>query len=224
MKRLPVEPIEYFDPEYDEVALASWKGLTADMVRGLFHYDPLTGHFFYKRRSRSWFKSDKQFRIWNRMYPGKQAGRVNPAGAVFITIREWPYQGHWLAWLWMTGEWPPMHIDHINHSKSDNRWSNLRSVSNAENHKNLPLMSSNKSGVCGVHWDKKKSKWTAIIKANRKVFYLGNFDAKADAVVARKKAEQAHGFHPNHGKPSDATYRIRRLSKAQPIDAEPRTS
>jgi len=43
---------------------------------------------------------------------------------------------HRLAWLYMAGAWPSGVIDHMNGDPSDNRWSNLRDVTQAENNAN----------------------------------------------------------------------------------------
>jgi hypothetical protein len=56
-----------------------------------------------------------------------------------------------------------------------------------------------RSGHAGVTWDKSKSRWTAEIMNHGKTIHLGVFKNKDDAIAVRKLAEQAFGFHPNHG-------------------------
>jgi HNH endonuclease len=46
------------------------------------------------------------------------------------------YRAGRLAWLYMTGEWPKNQIDHINRDKADNRFCNLRDVTQTENMRN----------------------------------------------------------------------------------------
>lgn len=48
----------------------------------------------------------------------------------------------------------------------------------------------NKSGVVGVNWDKSRNRWQAGIRFKGKRYNLGHFVDFADAVEARKKAEQ----------------------------------
>jgi len=103
---------------------------------------------------------------------------------------------HRLAWFYMEGEWPTGHINHI---RDDNRWVNLREVSNQENHKNQSISINNKSGVIGVCWNKKARKWHAQIKVNYKAISLGCFSDIHNAIKARKDAEIKYGFHKNHG-------------------------
>ena len=71
-------------------------------------------------------------------------------------------------------------IDHINDDKLDNRFENLRIVSNREN------CSTVKNGTCssqfkGVHWDKNKNKWKAQVYINKKKIHLGYFDDEEKA-------------------------------------------
>lgn len=73
-------------------------------------------------------------------------------------------------------------IDHINHNTVDNRKSNLRQLSNAENHQNRKGPNSNtKSGVRGVYWKKQYNKWAAQVKINYKPHFLGYFDTVEEA-------------------------------------------
>lgn len=52
------------------------------------------------------------------------------------------------------------------------------------------LIKTNKSGVTGVCWDKSKGKWLARIEFQKKVYNLGRYDNKEDAIKARKEAEE----------------------------------
>ena len=94
---------------------------------------------------------------------------------------------------------PGGQIDHISHSRSDNRWMNLRLVTNLENQRNASLRLDNSSGVQGVYYNKKAKKWQAQISVNGKQVYLGTFEDIGYAAIARKDAERKYGFHNNHG-------------------------
>jgi len=105
------------------------------------------------------------------------------------------YYTHRLIWKLLYGE-DPVEIDHINGNRSDNRITNLRSVSHLENTRNSKRRSGNTSGVTGVFWLKDRSKWRVSISQE----LLGEFNKFEDAVAARKQAEKEHGYHPNHGR------------------------
>ena len=76
----------------------------------------------------------------------------------------------------------------------------MRVVSVRENCKNKKRPSTNTSGIIGVHWDKKSSKWSAQICVNYKKIFLGYYDNITDAASARQTAEKKYNFHPNHGR------------------------
>ncbi len=65
---------------------------------------------------------------------------------------------------------------------------------------NKCIPSHNTSGVMGVYWVKRLSRWEARISIDNKEIPLGTHAHKSDAIAARKAAEVKYGFHPNHGR------------------------
>jgi len=100
----------------------------------------------------------------------------------------------------MTGKLPEDQIDHINGDPTDNRWENLRDVTNKENQMNRKLGSNNTSGFVGVYWDNSHDRWRSQIWHNSKKVNIGSFKNKQDAIEARKQANIKYGYHENHGK------------------------
>lgn len=87
---------------------------------------------------------------------------------------------------------PDFVVDHKNHKVLDNRKSNLRIVTYAQNGQNRTKANAHsKSGVRGVWWDEPRGKWGAGLKINRKQISLGYYDDLAEAakvvVEARRK-------------------------------------
>jgi hypothetical protein len=83
----------------------------------------------------------------------------------------------------------PTHLlDHINGSKSDNRLSNLREATKAQNGANTRLSVNNSSGYKGVRWHTAAKKWVAKIKINYKSIHLGLFTDIEDAAAAYQAA------------------------------------
>ena len=85
-------------------------------------------------------------------------------------------------------------VDHIDTCRTNNRVDNLRWVTIAENNYNKSIQKRNKSGVIGVHLNKNKTRWEASIGHKNKLYYLGSFINKEDAIKARKlKANELFG-------------------------------
>ena len=81
-----------------------------------------------------------------------------------------------------------LQIDHINYNGLDNRKSNLRIVTNRQNHHNLQRRSS--SIYPGVSWNQKDKKWKSQIHINGHDQYLGSFDSEFNAREAYESALQ----------------------------------
>lgn len=128
--------------------------------------------------------------------PGAEAGWRTNGGYRTVTVRQRDIKAHRLVWLFAHGRWPDGQIDHINGDRSDNRIENLRDVTPAQNNQNHHgLRPDNTSGVKGVYWDKRRSKWCVQISANRKHIHVGQFDSKEDAAHAAAVARTK--YHPH---------------------------
>ena len=87
-----------------------------------------------------------------------------------------------------------MCVDHINGNPLDNRKSNLRICTNAENQRNRGANKNNKSGYKGVYWTKPNKRWLSQIRHNGKQVYIGHYKNKEEAARAYdKKAKELHG-------------------------------
>jgi hypothetical protein len=69
---------------------------------------------------------------------------------------------------------------------------NCRWATPSEQAKNRRIFKNNKTGYTGVYLNKKLQKWYAVIQNKRVAHYLGCFENKEDAVLARKQAEELY--------------------------------
>jgi len=88
---------------------------------------------------------------------------------------------------------PPkgMEIDHKNGNGLDNRRSNLRICTREENGRHRKLSILNTSGYHGVHYckdSKRRKRWMASIRINKKKTYLGRYYTKEEAAEVYKHA------------------------------------
>lgn len=79
-------------------------------------------------------------------------------------------------------------VDHIDSNPLNNRRSNLRLATRAQNGANQRKPSTNTSGFKGVSFHKQRKKWGANIRVNDKLRNLGYFDTPEEAHEAYKKA------------------------------------
>lgn len=139
---------------------------------------------------------------WNSRFAGKEAfTTVGNNGYLRGTVFYEELLAHRVIWAIVHAAWPKDQIDHINGNRIDNRLSNLREVSHAENCRNMARPTTNKSGVVGVSWDRSAGKWASRIYISGKAKHLGYFENFEDAAAARKEAEVLYGYHRNHGRP-----------------------
>ncbi len=175
--------------------------LSPQTLRELLTYNPETGELKWLPRGPEHSGRNCGWKSFNRRFAGKAAfTSINRDGYHHGRIFDGTYQAHRVAWAIVHGSWPEHQIDHINGDRADNRLSNLRAVSGAENCRNIARPSNNSSGHIGVVWHKKQSKWQAQIGVNGKRIYLGLFASLSAAVEARAEASRRFGFHENHGR------------------------
>lgn len=168
----------------------------AGVLRQLLSYDPDTGKLFWKKRDRSWFSTNRGHAIWNARYSETEAFTCYDAyGYKQGNLFNRRTKAHRLIWAYENGDWPEHDVDHINGVRDDNRIANLRAVTRLANLRNCCVRSDNTSGIVGVD-QKPDGKWRARIG----VKLVGTFATKDEAISARRAAEVAHGFHPNHGR------------------------
>ena len=87
-----------------------------------------------------------------------------------------------------------LQVDHANGDGLDNRRSNLRSASRAQNQQNQGRRADNSSGFKGVCWHAQRGKWYARIGCNGVTRSLGLFDSPELAHDAYcRAASVAHG-------------------------------
>jgi hypothetical protein len=87
-------------------------------------------------------------------------------------------------------------VDHINHNTFDNRKSNLRICTHAENCQNAYKRKDNSSGYKGVNYyegNRNKKHWVARIQINGKRVFLGCYKTSIDAAKAYNEA--AKNYH-----------------------------
>jgi len=136
-----------------------------EYIKEILDYDPDTGVFTWKQKL-----SAKQ-------YIGDTAGSTDGKGYRILRIRKSNYKAHRIAYYYVTGCDPAeLQIDHINQVKNDNRFQNLRLVTNSLNAHN------NKR--TGVHKHKLTGKWTAVFTLDKVKHYLGLFDTQQEALTA----------------------------------------
>jgi hypothetical protein len=140
-------------------------------LREAFSYDPKTGVLAWRMRPREHFKSDHDWKVFNKRFPGREAGVRNSEGyrqlglsfgGVYFQLR-----GHRVAWTIAKGAWPTNEVDHRNGICDDNRLKNLREATDVEQPQNRKLNKRNTSGFPGVF--KRDKKWGAQIGVSNRL-------------------------------------------------------
>lgn len=155
----------------------------------VLRYEPDTGKFFWlvarPRKTRA----------------GDPAGHLNKKGYIEIRYNHITYQAHRIAWYFHTGKDPlTLQIDHINGDPADNRITNLRPATSAQNAKNIRKKKNTTSTYKGVSWHKKSGKWQAQIRVDGRSIYLGYYDNELEAHLAYcAAAARLHGEFANFG-------------------------
>lgn len=153
--------------------------LTAARARKILAYDKQTGVF--------------RWRIARPRRPvGSIAGAINARGSRLIWIDGQAHYASRLAFLIIDGEWPPEFVDHRNHNRADDRWSNLRKASRTENNRNRRCQRSSSTGLKGVFPSRSGRRFRAAITVDGKRKWLGYFKTPLEASAAYRRAALEH--------------------------------
>lgn len=149
------------------------------LLREYFDYNPESGAL-------TWVKSRGRTAV------GTKVSGLDARGYFRIGFHKQRFFAHRVAFALYYGRWPTNEIDHIDGNRGNNRISNLREATHAENMRNRTIHSTNVSGISGVSWHKARRKWRAQIGGTKDRKHLGLFDNLADAAEARRQAEQEY--------------------------------
>ena len=149
--------------------------LTAARLRELLHYDPETGEFRWRIHRAGTAVAGQIAGNTQRPNPRYRRRRI---GVDYVE-----YKANRLAWLYMTGEWPDGLVDHIDTDPMNNRWSNLRLATQAQNQWNVGLRRNNTTGRTGVTYDKRRNQWRAEVH-----IHIGRFATREEAYEAYRHA------------------------------------
>jgi hypothetical protein len=161
---------------------------TLEQLREKFEYDPVTGNVF----GLNWGSSRKRKLLTSLSELGYYRVLVVINGKQkALLLHRVGYELHTNTLL------GTFVIDHIDHNKLNNKFSNLRRVTRLENNRNLGKRTTNTSGVSGVY-QLPSGKWRAQVRVDGKNRHIGCFDTKEAAALAKINANVEYGFHPNH--------------------------
>lgn len=149
--------------------------LTQARLKELLTYDENTGVF-----TRIKSVQGSGYRVGN---------KPNGTGYLPVCIDYKSYLQHRLAWLYVHGEFPDGHIDHINRVKTDNRLCNLRVVTDFENSQNkLPAPN---NLYPHIHWLVNRNRFRVRIKSDGKA-YEKSFKSFEDAKKYSDEMRKQH--------------------------------
>lgn len=164
--------------------------LTQELLKQYLFYDPETGTFTWAKNRRG-----VNARV------GNIAGRKNKNhndGYLVITILGKSYKGHRLAWLYVYGQFPEVDVDHINGNRGDNKISNLRLATRADNCRNRKTRKDSGTGSKNVQF--RYGKWKVKVCFNYKRIHGGTYETLQEAeAAAMELRNRLHGKYASSG-------------------------
>ena len=166
--------------------------ITPARLAELIRYDEATGFMYWKPRTLADFASsyspEASLASFAAQREGQRALCAVSEGYQYGQINGKKIRANRAAYCLHYGRWPVGIVDHIDRDRGNNRISNLRDSTHAENSRNRKVSTNNTSGVRGVS-KLNSGRWLARISYNGKRIRLGCFKDKSDAIEARRAAE-----------------------------------
>lgn len=170
--------------------------MSKEYLSSVFSYDQNSGDLIWKERPLSHFATKNAFFTINSKCAGKIAGyksflKNGDKSTIQVRLNRKLYKAHRIIWVLMFGEIPSgMCIDHVDGDPFNNKASNLRLATCAQNAMNRGPQKNNTSGYKGVMFFKRDKKWHAQITVGGKKKHLGYFDTPQLASEAYTNAEK----------------------------------
>lgn len=162
-----------------------------EYLRECFDYDPDTGILTWRERPVEHFTSAGLCRRTNLRWANKEAGRTNQSrrevrvyGASFFV--------HRIIWKIIYGADPAEQIDHIDGNSLNNKISNMRSATSAQNAHNMKAKPTRDGALKGATFCKDTKRWKSAITLGGKHIHLGRFDTQKEAHEAYIEASKKH--------------------------------
>ena len=160
-------------------------------LRECSDYDPETGELRWRERPLAHFRSsekrpaDQRQRSWNTQNAGHIFGHIDNEGYRRGLLDGVRYRTHRIIFKLMAGV-DPIEVDHRDRDRLNNRWSNLRNATNAQNKANGGARRHNRLAVKGVSYN--GYGFLARINISRRNIYLGTFPTREQANAAYVEA------------------------------------
>jgi len=143
-------------------------------LMNVLEYDPITGLFTWRISS-------------GKVSKGSIAGSLDRDGYVVIRYKLKTYKAHRLAFLAM-GEIPPPQVDHIDHLRNNNIFSNLRRSNSLANSRNRLKNKNNSFGFTGISLTSLGNYRVRIYNKGKLVSIGVKTDCKYRAAIAFNRA------------------------------------
>jgi len=155
----------------------------------LFIYNPETGDLIWKERPLEHFVDARSWKRWNTIFKGKVAGyKAHQKGrplCIHINLNHHQKIAHRIIWEMHHGALSPdIDIDHRDGNPWNNKPDNLRTATPQQNRWNTIKGKKSASGIVGIYWEKRRSRWVARLSKGRVTFWRKHFKDKSEAIAA----------------------------------------
>ena len=173
--------------------------ITAERLRELVVYDPLEGTFKWKETWSNYRQKGQEFGSYSHNGKPSLDGKQRAPHYKIVRLDGKFYRLHRLAFLYVTGRFPPQEVRFVDGNTLNLRWDNLKCADARDRARNQRLRYDSSTRVQGVHYDKRRKKYVAYIGVNGKKVHLGYHRFLWKAVAVREIALREEGYWQNHG-------------------------